>query len=279
MKRPLAALLLGAVVLAGTGCSMTNVEPDEAGLVYDAGPFSSTTFQECLPPSTRDISGPSDEGYTYPNGQRTYDFGGQAGSEGKPITSTTKDGQTMTMRGGLTFYFNADDCDKLKAFHQNIGRKYKAYEDDGWARMLSFYIGNPVERAMDEATLKYDWRQLYRDSAKKALWEADMARLAGQYIKTVAQGDYFERIQFIIRQPEPPAELVAAMTATQTATERQKAQEAENTRTLTELESLEKLAKVLGPLGAILYKAIQDGKVTVVPVPAGGNLHSTPQGR
>ncbi|MEU8400065.1 SPFH domain-containing protein [Nonomuraea sp. NPDC048892] len=275
MKRTLPGVLLAAAAL--TGCSVTNVEPDEGGIVYDAGMFSSTTFQECLKPSTRDVSGPGDEGYRYPNGQRTYDFTGRAESEGKPITSVSKDGQIMTMIGGLTFYFSAADCKKLQAFHENIGKKYAAYEADGWTRMLQFYIGNSVERAMDEATLKYNWRELYSDPAKKALWEQDMSKLTNQYVSSLTQGEYFERLQFIIRQPEPPKSIVDAQTETQAAQERQKAQEAENTRALTELKSLEKLAKVLGPQGAILYKAIQDGKVSIVPVPTGSAVNVTPK--
>ncbi|GAA1630744.1 hypothetical protein GCM10009733_029390 [Nonomuraea maheshkhaliensis] len=275
MKRTLPGVLLAAAAL--TGCSVTNVEPDEGGIVYDAGMFSSTTFQECLKPSTRDVSGPGDEGYRYPNGQRTYDFTGRAESEGKPITSVSRDGQIMTMIGGLTFYFSADDCKKLQSFHENIGKKYAAYESDGWTRMLQFYIGNSVERAMDEATLKYNWRELYSDPAKKALWEQDMSKLTNQYVSNLTQGEYFERLQFIIRQPEPPKSIVDAQTETQAAQERQKAQEAENTRALTELKSLEKLAKVLGPQGAILYKAIQDGKISIVPVPTGSAVNVTPK--
>ncbi|PZG21132.1 SPFH domain-containing protein [Nonomuraea aridisoli] len=274
MKRFIPPCLLAVAALSG--CSITNVEPDEGGIVYDAGMFSSTKFQECLSPSTRDISGPGDEGYRYPNGQRTYDFSGRDESEGSQITSVSRDGQVMTMSGGLTFYFSASDCKKLQSFHENIGKKYAAYESDGWTRMLQFYIGNSVERAMDEATLKYNWRDLYADPAKKALWEQDMAKLTNQYVAALTQGQYFERLQFIIRQPEPPEAIVNAQTETQAAQERQKAQEAENTRALTELKSLEQLAKVLGPQGAILYKAIQDGKISIVPVPTGSAVNVTP---
>jgi hypothetical protein len=277
MSTPRTFAAITAAALAVTACSVTNVEPDEAGIVYDAGMFSSTTFQECLKPSTRDVSGPGDEGYRYPNGQRTFDFTGGQGSEGKPITSVSKDGQVMTMSGGLTFYFSADDCKKLRTFHENIGKKYAAHESAGWSRMLQFYIGNSVERAMDEATLRYSWRDLYSDSAQKALWEQDMAKLTNQYVAGLTQGQYFERLQFIIRQPEPPETIVDAQTETQAAQERQKAQEAENTRALTELKSLKELAKVLGPQGAILYKAIQDGKISIVPVPTGSAVNITPK--
>ncbi len=34
---------------------------------------------------------------------------------------------------------------------------------------------------------------------------------------------------------------------------------------------------MLGPQGAILYKAIQDGKVSIVPVPTGSAVNVTPK--
>lgn len=270
----IAAFALATIAL-GTGCTSINIEPDEGGISYDAGPFASTSFQGCIPPGTRDWSGPFDEGYGYPNGQRTFSFNATEGAESPPIASTSKDGQVMTVSGGLTFYFTAADCKKLREFHEKIGKKFGAYDDDGWKKMLAFYVGNPVQRAMDEATLKYNWKELYQDAAKKALWEKEMATLSGVYVRQVAGADYFEKMAFIIRMPEPPKEIVDAMTATQTAVERNKAQQAENTRALTELDSLKELAKVLGPQGAILYKAIQRGDISVVPVPVGSNLNIT----
>lgn len=274
---------IAVATLLAAGCSITNVEPDEVGIVYDAGPFSSTTFQECLKPSTRDVSGPADQGYRYPNGQRTFRFSGNDGDESKPITSASKDGATMTIYGGLTFNFSAADCTKLRKFHEEIGRKYAAYEPAGWIEMLKFYIGNPVERAMDEATLKYTWRELYFDSAKKAAWEQEMATLTGKYIGQIAKGDYFAEMSFILRQPEPPEELKEAMVAEQAAVAQNNAQKQINEKIKTELESTEALVEVLGQQGAVsklnmdkLAEIAASGKVSIVYVPEGGKVAVAP---
>ncbi|MEU6721669.1 SPFH domain-containing protein [Nonomuraea sp. NPDC046802] len=280
------ARTLGAITAAAllaAGCSITNVEPDEAGIVYDAGPFSSTTFEKCLKPSTRDVSGPADEGYRYPNGQRTFRFSGGETDEIKPITSASKDGATMTIYGGLTFSFAAADCAKLRKFHEEIGRKYRAYEPNGWVEMLKFYVGGPVERAMDEATLKYNWRDLYFDSAKKAEWEKEMAMLTSRYIAQIAKGDYFSGMSFILRQPEPPEDLKKANLADQVAVAQNNAQKQINEKIKTELESTKALVEVLGKDGAVsklnmdkLAEMVASGKVSVVVVPQGGTVAVSP---
>ncbi|MGW0486191.1 SPFH domain-containing protein [Nonomuraea sp. NPDC003214] len=275
--------VLAVAGLLATACSITNVEPDEAGIVYDAGPMSSTTFQECLKPSTRDVSGPADEGYRYPNGQRTFRFSGGDTDESKPITSASKDGATMTIYGGLTFTFSAADCAKLRKFHEEIGRKYQAYEAGGWVEMLKFYVGGPVERAMDEATLKYNWRDLYFDSTKKAAWEKEMATLTSQYIAQIAKGDYFAGMAFILRQPEPPQKLKDAMVAEQAAMAQNNAQKQINEKLKTELESTKALVEVLGKEGAVsklnmdkLAEIAASGKVSIVYVPQGGQVAVAP---
>lgn len=283
-RRTITATAAAGILALATACSVTNVEPDQGGIVYDAGAFSPTTFQECLKPSTRDVSGWGDEGYTYPNGQRTYRFAGNEGDEGKPITSPAKDGPAMTIYGGLVFNFSAADCTKLRKFHEQIGRKYSAYELPGWVEMMKFYIGAPVERAMDEVTLKYGWRELYYDSAKKAAWEQEMAVKTGQYIKEVTGEDYFANMVFILRQPEPPQALKDAQAAEQTAIAQNNAQKKINEKLLTELESTRALAEVLGKEGATsklnmdkLAEMAREGKVSIVYVSGNGTVAVPPK--
>ncbi|MEU0481068.1 hypothetical protein ABZ260_18000 [Streptosporangium sp. NPDC006013] len=52
-----------------------------------------------------------------------------------------------------------------------------------------------------------------------------------------------------------------------------------NAKVRAEIESIKDLVKVLGPQGAVLWQAIRKGRVSVVPVPQGGNLNITPPGR
>ena len=68
-----------------------------------------------------------------------------------------------------------------------------------------------------------------------------------------------------------------ALTRAQTAIEETAAQEEENKRVEMELEAIKQLVDVLGPEGYILYEALKDGKIEVVPVPQGGAVNITPR--
>jgi uncharacterized membrane protein affecting hemolysin expression len=63
-----------------------------------------------------------------------------------------------------------------------------------------------------------------------------------------------------------------ALAAEQVAVAQNNAQKAKNVQINTEIESIRALVKVLGPNGYILYKAIQDGEITVMPIPMGNPL-------
>ncbi|MER6173942.1 hypothetical protein [Streptosporangium sp. NPDC001681] len=49
----------------------------------------------------------------------------------------------------------------------------------------------PLDRAMDAASQEFEWRGLFNDPKVKQAWEARVGRLAGEFIKGAAGGDYF----------------------------------------------------------------------------------------
>ena len=73
------------LLLTVTGCSTVSTESDQVALHYDAGAFSSTTYQECVTQNNRAWDGPGEKYYIYPAGQRTFDFTGREGSESPPF--------------------------------------------------------------------------------------------------------------------------------------------------------------------------------------------------
>ncbi|MGW0586724.1 hypothetical protein [Streptosporangium sp. NPDC002607] len=161
---------------------------------------------------------------------------------------------------------------------------------DGWRRMLNIYMRVPLDRAMDAASQEFEWRGLFNDPKVKQAWEARVGRLAREFIKETAGGDYFCNqnyagsgqcgdISLTIQKPEPPEALVNALASEQAAKAENVAQTQRNARVRTEIESIKDLVKVLGPQGAVLWQAIQKGQVSVVPVPQGSNLNITPPGR
>jgi len=272
--RKIAAAALLAVAV--TGCSITTPEPDQKGIVYDAGLFSDTTFQNCINPGARDMSGPGDQGFVYPNGQRTFEFAAKDGAESKPLTVVSKDNLEMTVSGVATFSLTTD-CETLRKFHEQIGLKFKAYEDAGWNRLLSVYIGQPLDRAMDAAAKEYGWKELFSDPAVKQKWEDRVGVLAAQFIQEQGGAGFFGGFSVTLQQPQPPQGVRDALASAQQAVEENTAQKAKNEKSRTEMESIKALVDVLGPQGAVMWQAVKDGRVQIV-VSDGGAISVTPKG-
>lgn len=291
MNKSVAAVT--AVVAAGllAGCTGVSTNPDEVGLTYNAGPISDTEFDKCVNPSTREWDGPSDRHFTYPFGQRTYVFADEESDSG-PIRVVTKDNVTMTVSGVATFALNTK-CEVLRNFHERIGIKYRAWMEDGqtgdgWLNMLNTYLKQPLDKAMDAVSKEYGYKQLYSDPKVKEEWEAKVSALAAQFIKDQAGANFFCQPSYAgtgkcgepvltLQAPVPPENIQNALTAEQEAVAQNEAQKQRNQRVRTELESIKELVDVLGPEGYVLYKAVQEGKVSVVPVPNGTGLTITPK--
>ncbi|MEV1245145.1 SPFH domain-containing protein [Nonomuraea sp. NPDC049750] len=272
MKRIIPLILLAAAL---TGCSITT-DTNQVGLDYDYDSWSGEkTLEGCVTPGNRAWQDINDPGTVYPADQRSFDFSDAPGAESKPITVVSKDNLEMSVAGVATFYLN-QDCKALQQFHEKVGQKFAADTDAGWARLLGVYIKQPLDRAMDAAAKKYDWKQLFADPAVKQAWETEVATLAQQFIREQAGADFFAQFRFTLQQPQPPQNVRNALAAAQEAVEQNAAQKNKNEQIKTEIQSIKELVDVLGPNGYVLYQAIKDGKVTIVPVPAGSAVNVTP---
>lgn len=273
--KPRTLSAIAVLAVAVTACSITTPEPDQKGIVYDAGAFSDTTFQNCVEPGARDVSDWGDKGFVYPNGQRTFEFAAKKDAESKPLTVVTKDNLEMTVSGVATFSLTTD-CVTLRKFHEQIGLKFKAYENDGWNRLLGVYIGQPLDRAMDAAAKAYGWKDLFSNPTIKQEWERSVATYAAQFIKEQGGAGFFGGFSVTLQQPQPPQGVRDALASAQQALEENAAQKNKNERAKTELESIKQLVDVLGPQGAVLWQAIKDGRISFV-VANGGNVAVTPK--
>ncbi|MER7361842.1 SPFH domain-containing protein [Nonomuraea wenchangensis] len=266
----------GLLAVAVTGCSITTPQPDQKGIVYDAGMLSDTTFQNCIEPGHKDVSGWGDQGFLYPSGQRTFEFADKQGAESKPLNVVSKDNLEMTVSGVATFSLTTD-CKTLQKFHEQIGLKFRAYEDAGWNRLLGVYIGQPLDRAMDAAAKEYGWKDLFSNPQVKQQWEQSVAKYAAQFIQEQGGAGFFGGFSVTLQQPQPPQGVRDALAAAQQAVEENTAQKAKNERAKTELEAIKALRDVLGPEGAVLWQAIKDGRVSFV-VSDGGTVAVNPKG-
>nr|BFE87927.1 hypothetical protein GCM10020093_105280 [Planobispora longispora] len=131
------ALAVGAVVVFSvllSACSRVSTQPDEIILHYAGGVFEPIEFERCVNPSSgATLLGPGDTAYSYPFGQRTFDFSGAEDAESKPLTVVSKDNVEMKVSGVATFTLNTE-CKTLQQFHEKIGLKFRAYYEEGSPR-------------------------------------------------------------------------------------------------------------------------------------------------
>lgn len=266
MKKYIAA---GAIALMGlTGCTVTNPNPDENGVLYDKGPIRDTEFATCVAPGEKKFSSMMDQGFTYPAGQRHFVFAGETpdGVDRKRYDAPTKDAVTVGVEGQMRFELTGD-CEVLRQFHEKIGLRNQG--DDGWNRVLETYLNQPLNRAITETTQGKEWKDLYADPAAKAEWEREVMDKLDTYITQAAGGEYFTNISLTLQKPILPDELTKALQAAQTAQQENIAQESRNEQIDTEMIAIQKLVDILGPEAYVTYKAVQDGKIQVLPIPAG----------
>jgi hypothetical protein len=93
-----------------------------------------------------------------------------------------------------------------------------------------------------------------------------------ELLKVQAGADYFTQFHLTLQKPDLPQGIVDALNSQQQAAAQNAAQAQLNQKVNTELDSIRALVSVLGPQGYLTYKAIQEGKVTVVPIPQGSNV-------
>lgn len=272
------------VVLAGIimlfNVTSISTEPDQDGLWYKAGPFTSTHFDHCVNPGTRELfGGLNDKTYTYPAGVRTYAFHSGGNQDVSPVKALTKDNLELTVSGVVRFQLNTD-CKVLQKFHEQIGLKTNSFMDgdktsDGWNTMLATFLQQSLQRAINEATQEFNWKDLYSSTEVKSNWEKKVAELLPTYVQQGMGGEYFDNYSLTIQKPELPGDLLKALQDTQTAVEQNNAQKQRNTQVETEIQSIAKLVAVLGPEGYNTYQAIKDGKINVMPIPQGSSFNVT----
>jgi len=271
----LALIFAFAVLVNNTSIS---TEPDQQGLWYKAGPLTSTKFDHCVAPGNRELTGGlSDKTFVYPAGQRTFVFSADGAGDTGPIVALTKDNIELTTSGVVRFDLT-NDCEVLKTFHERIALKENAQMVDGetsegWRKILQVYLQASLQRAVNEATQEFNWKELYNDVNVKASWEKKVGELLPRFVQQGMDGEYFSNYSLTIQKPILPEDLSNALQATQTAIEQNNAQKERNATIQTEAESIKRLVDILGPEGYNTYQAIKDGKITIYPIPQGSGLN------
>ncbi len=271
----LAAVSVGTLALAG--CSTISTQPDEQGLHYKGGSFSSKAFADCIKPSDRVWDGPGDGHFLYPAGQRTFSFTGRDGSESGPITVKTNDSQEMAVPGFVTFELT-QDCDKLREFHEQVGSKYRAFstesgeESKGWRQFLNDYIAVPLNSSMDKAALRTDWRTLYSSAEAQTRFEEYVKASLPREVQA-AIGDDFLTIKAVsIETPMPSEGLRKGLEAREQAKLDNEAQKERNATARTKYDTFRDCKKVLSEDSCLILSLAEAGEIPFYPIPEGSGF-------
>ncbi len=260
----IAASALSVALLAG--CSVST-GPSEVALEYDAGTFSSTTFDKCVNPGNREWLGPEDQSFVYRAGQQNFVFKGNDENANRGAYGViTKDPVSLDVEGQITFELNTD-CEVLKTFHERIGK------DKDWDGILSVYLDQALNRSIQEATTGFTWGELLNDNIKKQEWDKAVLSKLPEYVKQATGGDYFRNFGVTLQKPILPGNIVASINGVEEARQNNLKQEMQNATITTELDSIKELVAVLGVNGYLGYS----GKVQIVPVPDGSAVNVTPR--
>lgn len=291
-------------VLAGTvacatlagACAVANPDPSQTALDYSGGPFSSQRFVQCVDPGVRHVDWPNNTMDYYPVGQRTWDFANKPGAEAPPIATTTKDPTELLVSGSVTFTLDTDckpydeyrtdpangqrtlvhhwDGGLLQRFHDTIGRHSGAFatdggqpQPDGWDQVVGLYIGGPLQVAMNNASAKFTWGQLYNDPATKDAWEKDVESQLQNLVDAKAGARQFIIHQVQLNKPELPGALLAELVNNQAANIRRSTADIDKATAAGFPGGIAGLAAY--QLQQAIAKAIAGGQVKVIPVPTG----------
>lgn len=236
MKKYLFAVLAGAALIL-SGCSIPSTASDEIYVHKGGGPFEDQSAKGCIEPSNRQVESAFDGYFAYPASQRVYAFTGDKNTDDHtPFTVVSKDGQTLTVPGTLSFQLNID-CKVLQKFHDKIGNRYQAYMEDGhdspgWSKMLNIYFAPSVDATLDRIAKQYTWRELYSDVTIKdkmnTAMNTEVARLINQQF--IGEDQYFLDFSALIQQPQAAKELVDAVKQEETSRAQAAAMKGHNCR-------------------------------------------------
>lgn len=294
----LSALLLVAVTVA---CSTVDTDPRQIALHYSGGSFESQVFDSCVPSSTLELANsPGDHYYYYPTGDRTYEFRGDGTAENVEqgaIEITSSDRISLKVSGLLNFTLNTD-CGKftdkggkewpgghLQMFHERFNKDRVAPEDagqdmtGGWRTMLVNRIGGPLNQLMDQMALRYTVAQLDSDPDRKAEWQKAVLDDLQNRIDASFGGERVIEIRepIIIDKPDIPQSLKDVIAEGEAI--RQRGVNAAQEKEIGNGWPGGPAAYDRHLIDLAVQKAINEGRVQVIPVPAGSDVLVSPGAR
>lgn len=208
-----------------TGCASASNPADLKSVHYSGGSTQAKKFKDCLDPSERSGFDPGDKFFAYPVRQIVYSASDDEGAERGRFSVVSEDNAELYVPVQLTFKLDTE-CDTLRAFHEAIGSRYKAYIEggdktsadypDGWITLLNDVIGKPLDTTLDRVAQQYPWRNVWNDPKVKSEMETEVTENIEELVNRQAGGDFFTDFTVLISKPDPVDQaLVDAIAAEQ----------------------------------------------------------------
>ena len=211
--------LLIIVLLLPALIGIRKCDAQSACLSYGAGPIESNHFQgQFARSSGTRLNGAFDQWFAYPISVRAYAVssvaGEQAGERGvdaqdgeqsrdviPSIPATTKD--RINVDWQLTVYFKLN-TKLLRRFHEEIGLRFKAYEDRGWDLMLRQTLRKQLETSLAAVTRRYNVADVWGDEKTLRAIERAVGSTLKEQINRALGAQYFCGPQFQTQRPVCP---------------------------------------------------------------------------
>jgi len=286
MKRILIVLAVVLGILGITGCSSYSPDTDQTAVEQDGYVFIKTdkTLVGCHQPGQSGYGGVGNDMFYYPAGQRTYSFTGNSGSEEKPVSVVTSDGQTLEQPGFIKFTLTSN-CKDLWDFHRKVGLKYHAYSEDsgkessGWDNFLNDYLATALNSALNDATGSVGWRTLYQDASQRTKIESGLTKVVQDRVnESLGSSEWIKVTGVTLAKPVAPAGLVEGLQAAQSADLKNAAQKRLNQVNRTKYDSMKdcRAAGISEQSCLTIYLADND-KIPFYPVTQGGAINVNPR--
>lgn len=290
MNKKIAAIVLGASIMAVTACSSVATSGSTVALQYANGPFDTKKFTKCWSENQKSLSeSPSDDYFYYPAGQRDFDFGDGDDKDSAAFTSTSKDSQDIKVSGVVKFELNVD-CKEytdpagkkwpggvLQYMHENFTAQKGAYGDESgnmqqpsWSKFLTSYLGAAVDKAVDNSSLRFNWQDLNNNLDVKTKWESTVKKDAEDLVKILTQDAPIFRVTAVILQkPEIPEALRKGLADKQAAILQKEATDIVASAGANFPGGVEAYQKFLNQQA--INEAIKSGKAQIYVIPEGVN--------
>lgn len=281
IKKIFAVILAAALIFSMSSCANYRTAVDQQAVHESGGPFTNPKLEDCKPPGDKGRDSWVGETFRYyPSGDRNWTF--KAGGDTEPFkvfvkTPAREDDDearqaiAITIPGEATMRLT-QNCDLLKKFDTNFGRKYTAYTTEtdeqpgaGWDNLLSDKFDPALQNGLNLALQSTTYDRLVSDPDLRQELQDDVAEATLASLNRSLGDDYFTDVQVTIFQPVLPESI-------QTNIEANEAAKQFNEKVETEKKTMKELVDILGPYGYLVYKGMQDGQVPVLPVPQGSGV-------